>query len=145
MLLDNKNKEIQLCNKDIFNLQLEVERLKSQNKDLASFKEKYNELLTKEKTNYNEIESPWMSLKELETSLKLSDKYTLKIIIEYLKLDSFELVKNIAKVINSQNSSEIIAFRDWALQRNWTLKELFEKIVKESEKPIHNKLKWEKI
>ena len=42
-------------------------------------------------------------------------------IIDYLKLDSFELVQNMAKVINKDNASDSIAFRDGWLARNTAL------------------------
>lgn len=127
-------------------MQLYIARIEQQNKDLLIIKDKYNDLLlTKQNTSYNDIEEPTMWLKELETSLKLSDKYTLKIISEYLKLDSYEIVKNMAKVMNNWNAWEIIAYRDWALQRNQSLKELFQKIIKESEKPMHDKIKGKQL
>jgi hypothetical protein len=40
------------------------------------------------------------------------DKITVTVIIEYLKLDAYELVKNLAKVTSSENASNIIAYRD---------------------------------
>lgn len=46
------------------------------------------------------------------------DRLITDTIIEYLRLDSYELVKNLAQVTNKENSSEIIAYRDGALGRN---------------------------
>jgi phage host-nuclease inhibitor protein Gam len=93
-ILDNNYKEIQLYKKDIFTLQLEVERLKQEKADLNNKISKLN--LTKEQPLYNEISKPDLSIKQIEASMKLVDKFTLNQIIHYLKLDTFELVKNIA-------------------------------------------------
>jgi hypothetical protein len=52
--------------------------------------------LTKDQPVYNEISEPTLNIKQIEASMKLTDKFTLNQIIHYLKLDTFELVKNIA-------------------------------------------------
>jgi hypothetical protein len=48
----------------------------------------------------------------------MADEYTLNKLCEYLRLDSYELVKNLAKVTNKANTAEMIAYRDGALGRN---------------------------
>jgi hypothetical protein len=68
--------------------------------------------LTKEQPLYNEISKPELNLKQIEASMKLTDKFTLNQIIHYLKLDTFEIVKNIAGTMNKDNVSEVIAYRD---------------------------------
>lgn len=97
--------------------------------------------MTKEQPLYNEISKPDLSIKQIEASMKLVDKFTLNQIIHYLKLDTFELVKNIAWLVNKDNVSEIIAYRDWALQRNESLIKFLEKFAVEKTK--YDKLKWE--
>ena len=96
-----KNDEIKSFNKIEFNYQLEIIRLKQKIKDLTALIEKQKELLTKEKTCYNDIDMPNFNINELETSLKLADKFTIKTIKDYLILDSYEIVKNMAKVVNN--------------------------------------------
>jgi len=66
-----------------------------------------------------------MVLAEIESRLKLADKSTIQVIIEYLRTDSAALVENLAKVTNSSNASNLIAYRDGALGRN---KALIEKL-----------------
>jgi hypothetical protein len=68
--------------------------------------------LTKKEDLYNVIDLPTTTLKEIEIKLKMVDKITVTVIIEYLKLDAYELVKNLAKVTSSENASNIIAYRD---------------------------------
>lgn len=74
--------------------------------------------MTKKELEYNLIDFPKMPLKEIESRIKIIDKITVQVIIEYLKLDSYELVKNLARRTNSENASNIIAYRDGALGRN---------------------------
>jgi len=79
-----------------YNLTLRItnEELEEKKGVIKRLKEKLN--LTKEQPLYNEISKPELSLKQIEASMKLVDKFTLNQIIHYLKLDTFELVKNIA-------------------------------------------------
>ena len=58
--------------------------------------EEQESLTNKDYPLYNDISKPELNLKEIEASLKLSDKFTLSQIIHYLKLDNFEFVKSIA-------------------------------------------------
>lgn len=74
--------------------------------------------LTKQETEYNLIDFPKMPLKEIEERIKIIDRPTVEVIIEYLKLDNHELVKNLARVTNSENAGNIIAYRDGAIGRN---------------------------
>jgi len=94
--------------------------------------------------SYNHIEKPDLNLKEIESTLKLWDKFTLNQIISYLKLDSFEMVKNIAWTVNKENASEVIAYRDWALQRNESLIKFLSKF-KSAEKNKIDRIKGEPI
>lgn len=105
-------------------LNLEIDTLREINTahltDVKELKEKNEYLqkeLTKQQTEYNLIEFPSMPLKEIETRLKLIDRITVKVIVEYLKLDQYELVKNLAKIMNDWNVANVIAYRDWALSR----------------------------
>jgi len=64
---------------------------------------------------------PNKTIHELQKSIQLWDKFTLDLIIDYLKLDTFEIVKKLATITNSTNASETIAYRDGALSRNEAL------------------------
>lgn len=98
--------------------------------------------LTKSTNSYNEIEQPKYKLSELEKSLQLADKFTMRQISEYLKLDSYELVKNMAKVMNKDNASEVMAHRDGGLQRNDSLIKILDKLT--VEKTFQDKFTGEK-
>lgn len=119
--------------------------LKETERELEEKKESIrvlNERLTKYANSYNEIEQPKYKLSELENSMKLADKFTMRQISEYLKLDSYELVKNMAKVMNKDNASEVIAHRDGALQRNDNLIKILDKLT--VEKTFQDKFTGEK-
>ena len=100
------------------------------------------EELTKKEDLYNVIDLPTTTLKEIEIKLKMVDKITVTVIIEYLKLDAYELVKNLAKVTSSENASNIIAYRDWALSR---IQALIEKLssLKTIDSQFKNRIVWE--
>jgi hypothetical protein len=87
--------------------------------------EKENEELEKDLTKkdnwYNDIYMPELSVKEIEAHLWLFDKFTTDTLTDYLKLDAYELVKNLAKTINSDTAPIVIAYRDWALRTINTL------------------------
>ena len=89
------------------------------------------EALTNQVPPYNEIGIPSEGLKEIETKLAICDKYTANAIADYLVLDSYELVKNLAKTVNSSNASEVIAYRDGALSRNEATIKVLRKIGKD--------------
>ena len=120
-------------------LELEFKRNKSVIETLKKEIERLKNDLTKTEEPYNAIDKPKFRLSEIENTLKLADKFTLKQIIEYLKLDSYELVKNLARITNKENCSEVIAHRDGALQRNESLIRLLEKYS--TEKTFYDKLK----
>lgn len=124
-----------------YNITLRItnEELEEKKWVIKRLKEKIN--LTKEQPLYNEISKPELSIKQIEASMKLTDKFTLNQIIHYLKLDTFEIVKSIAGIVNKDNVSEVIAYRDWALQRNESLIKFLEKFAVEKTK--FDKLKWE--
>ena len=92
----------------------ELLRLEDENAELRA----KTEDLTKSRETYNDIAIPSKGLKQIEAELKLCDKYTANAIADYLVLDSYELVRNLAKTANSSNASEVIAYRDGALSRN---------------------------
>lgn len=123
------------------NLRIVNQELQEKKNAVKNLKEKIN--LTKQQPLYNDIEMPKFNLKQIESTLKISDKFTLKQIIEYLRLDSFEFTKWIAWVVNKDNVSEVLAYRDWALQRNEALIKFLSKFTKETEKL--DRLKWEVI
>ena len=53
------------------------------------------------------IEVSDRSVQSLKDDLKLGDKYTMETILEYLKIDNFEIVKNLANIVNNNNVSEV--------------------------------------
>ena len=117
-----KRKEIDTLN--IYIQHLEVNLRESQ-RDLKELKNDLNIL----KTKINNIELPKNTIKDLESKLLLADSYTLKLIIDFLVLDTYELVKNIASRVDRENLSEYIAYRDGAIWRNQELKNLLSKFV----------------
>jgi hypothetical protein len=78
------------------------------------------------------IEYVESSAEELRNALKLADAGTVAIIVEYLKKDTFELVKNLASVTNSENAATIIAYRDGAISRNDALIKTLGQVKKET-------------
>ena len=84
---------------------------------------------------------PQVDLTTIKKSLKTADSYILTSIIEYLKLDTYELVKNLSKVVNKWNAAETIAYRDGAIGRN----EALSKLLSESnvDKSFVNRIKGE--
>jgi hypothetical protein len=84
---------------------------------------------------------PKTDLTTIRNALKTADSYILTSIIEYLKVDTYELVKNLAKVTNNGNAAETIAYRDGAIGRN----EALSKLLSESnvDKSFVNRIKGE--
>jgi predicted nuclease with TOPRIM domain len=70
--------------------------LKETQKELDEKKRVISILKEKHSAKTHFIESPQKNIKQLASVLKLGDKFTINNIIDYLKLDSFEFVKNIA-------------------------------------------------
>lgn len=87
------------------------------------------------------IKQPETTRKETELRLKTCDPTTKDIIINYLRLDNFELVKNIAWVTNNENAGNIISHMDWWLARNYALIELLEK-SKDMKRMYNDKIEW---
>lgn len=128
--------------KEIDNLNIYIQHLE------VNLNETKNELNDKEesiaflKGKINNIDLPKSSLSELEKKLILADNFTLKLIIDYLTLDSFELVKNIASRVNKDNFAEFVAYRDWALWRNEELKKILLKHTSKKE-TFTDRITWE--
>ena len=99
--------------------------------------------MTNTQETYNWLSIPKLNLKQIEDSLKLSDKYTMRQLAEYLKIDSLELVKSLADVMVKENAELITAHLNWALKRNDWLIKLLEKNWKEIDKT--NILTWKNI
>lgn len=114
--------------KFIHRIELELLRKDAKIKDLngkiKKLEKKLEESLTKEEKGYNELSYPTQNLTQIEAALKIGDKYTMKQIIKYLELDTFELVKNMTKIITPETAAVVLAHRDWALRRNEALKKL---------------------
>ena len=98
--------------------------------------------LTKQLNRYT-IDIPNTNRRQTEDALRVANEYTINAIIDYLNLDNYELVKNLAQVTNSENAAEIIAHRDWGLARNFALKELLIN-AKAKKDNFADKIKWKK-
>jgi hypothetical protein len=103
-------KKCKLYEEEIYKLQLQNIKLQDINEDLEK-------KLEKEKNNIKEVkakelEIPELTLKQIEKTMYLTDIYTLKQITHYLKLDTYEFVKKIARSINKENVSDAISFMD---------------------------------
>ena len=115
-------------------------RLREDRNELMEVAREFEEF----KNKYNQLEIPNKNLDNLENELRLADKFTMRTIVDYLKLDRYELVANLAKVIDSNNASQIIAYRDWAISR---IEVLIAKIGKyaNTKDTFTDRLKWEVI
>ena len=131
LLYDKYSKESKDCKKDIMLLEIQSKSMEEKLKVSSGIIAKLRDNLTNQTEPYNEIEKPKYKLADLEKSLQLADKFTMRQISEYLKLDSYELVKNMAKIMNKDNASEVMAHRDGALQRNENLIKILEKLTVE--------------
>ena len=63
----------------------------------------------------------------------MADKFTLDNILDYLKLDNYYLIKNIANAINQWNEKQILTWLDWCMSRNDALIKLITKYAKAKE------------
>lgn len=95
---------------------------------------------TQEPPEYT-IEMPEIDVEEIKKALKLADSFTMETIVQYLKLDNYELVKNLAKITNKENVSETIAYRDGAIGRNEALIKVLSEAIKS--KTFINRVKGE--
>ena len=120
-MLKNTNRTL-----TIQNVSLE-EYLKKAIEDKDFLEEEIEKL--KEKLKRYELKVPKANITKLEQELKLCDTYTKRKIIEYLELDTFELVKNISGTVNNANSSDVINFMDWWIARNTALKNVLERSI----------------
>lgn len=124
--------EINSLKQSLFHERLEKERLLKQVEDLQIKIERIEQRQKEKDEEQVNIYFPEMNLKQIEAVLKMENsKWIIRQIIQYLKLDSFEFVKWIAGVANKNNVSEVLAYRDGALQRNESLIRFLEKFAKE--------------
>ena len=88
-----------------------------------------------------------MPLEQIKSILNLTDKFTIKAIVDYLKIDSIEFVKSIWNVLHENNVLQATSYIDWALQRNENLIKAFSKYWKEKTKVpyIEDKQKPKKL
>lgn len=100
-------------------------------KNLKDLKEKY------------EIKIPENKSENILLEMKNADVYTKRLIIKYLELDNYELVKNIAGTINDNNASNVINFLDWGLTRNNILIQILQNSIDEK-KEFYDKIKFDK-
>lgn len=76
------------------------------------------------------IDEPQADLTDVKKSLAAADSFTASILLEYLKHDSYLIVKNLAKVTNNDNAAQSIAYRDGALSRNDAMAQLLSTVPK---------------
>jgi len=119
----------------VFNLELENATLKQEIKRLNE------KLKDKENIEETELTLPKIDIKGFEAILSLVNKTFITALIEYLKTDSFEIVKSTMSIIDSWNQSEVRAFRNGALKRNESLINILKKYEKEKEAKI-SKINW---
>jgi chromosome segregation ATPase len=62
-----------------------------------------------------------LDAKLLESKFALIDAFSADVICEYLKLDTYELVRKMAGTVNSENAVAALAYRDGAVGRNQAL------------------------
>ena len=117
--------------------------LKGKEVELEEIKKEHKKEIKwlKKKIDKYSIEQPKTTRSKTELKLKLCDDYTKWVIVDYLKTDIFELVKNIAWVTNSDNAWNVISHMDWWLARNYALIELLEKSINKK-KEFDDKIKW---
>lgn len=96
--------------------------------------------MTKEVEKYNAIELPTKGLERIEAELSLCDKFTANSIADYLVVDTYELVKNLAKTANASNAAEVIAYRDGAIARNDAVINVLRKIGKNESDEFKNRI-----
>jgi hypothetical protein len=104
-----------LSNIDLY--EKRIDELEKENVEVKEELEKTQKDLTRQTVEYNLIEFPSMVLTEIESRMRIADKATIQVIIEYLKTDALAIVKNLAQVVNSSNAANAIAYRDGALGR----------------------------
>ncbi len=128
----NENKELE---KERYNYQLSAESLQVQLNeswlDCKHLEESNNYLRKTQKPKWL-IEMPGSDFETLKAKLKMCDKFTIRIFLDYLTLDSFNLVKNSASALNKWNDTDVLQYMDWALSRNEWLKDFFQTIAKEN-------------
>jgi len=77
-----------------------------------------------------DVDIPKIDAEELKKALKLADSYTMETIMQYIQVDTYELVKKIAKTINSTNFWDVAIYIDGALSRNDALVKLLGECIK---------------
>lgn len=141
------NKKIEHKDEEIFNLKLQnatyERKIESIEEDLKYKETLINRLRTTQRKEY-EIEEPKIWLNELKEKIKMADDRTIKLIIEFLKLDTFERIKNIALIAKMRGNGmqEAIAYIDWIITSNEMLKQVLQ--TKIEDKSYIDPLTWEK-
>lgn len=127
--------------KENFQLKLSVE---AWNKELLKENEELKKIILElnKKLSKYDLKVPEDNLEELKAKLKLSDTFTKKVIIDYLDLDTFNLVKNIANTVNDNNSANVINFMNWWIARNTALRTILENSI-DKRKEFYDKITWE--
>ena len=96
-----------------------------------ALKERFNKL-EEVREYYETIDMPSSPLKDIEENLKNSDKYTIRVIQEYLKIDNQEMVANLAGAMNIGNKAMVVAYKDGAIGRNKALIQKLETLKKDT-------------
>lgn len=90
----------------IYNQSLSV-NISEKDREISELKERNQKLLTKVNAEYPNIELPELNAKEITNALKLSDKFTLQRVIEFIKADYYEFIKSLADNLGSETKFEI--------------------------------------
>ena len=85
-----------------YKITLESQKIEIDDKNRAI--ERLKAQINNPEENEYTIEIPEYSIEQLKEKIKMADEPTVNMIINYLVLDNFELVKNIAPKIDKENS-----------------------------------------
>lgn len=129
--MESNNQRIQKLESDLVecSLKIESDRLIMEGQDRRIERLK-NDLSHRREPLEYEIGMPTIDTEELKKALKLADTFTLETIVQYIGNDTYEIVKNLAKVTNEGNAAAVIAYRDGALSRNDALMGTLKEAIK---------------
>jgi len=125
------------------NYEVQYKTLEAEYKFLSKDLDIANKTIYRIKERDLDIILPKTTLNETEAKLRQwENKRILEIIINYLDLDNYSLIKNLANITNKDNVIEVIAHKNGALQRNLALKQLLKGCINEK-KEFKDKMTWE--
>lgn len=114
------NKEIILLKEQSYKYELLYFQAKSRNELLEEKLESINKKIKNTQDNEErQMLLDWLlSIKDIKDKLKIANKTTLQLIVDILKVDINEQIKNSLKYINKENWDNTISFLDWAISRD---------------------------